>query len=350
MGCLITSEDWQKFHDTGDARVARHLEVCATCRVEAARYTQLSSILALMTIEAPLAMKQRAFALQNTIGHQVFECAETLEVLEAWREGELDSTQSFLVEEHLLCCDSCNEALASADILATTFRNLPLLDSPVAIAARLQAARLPWWQQLLPTPMPVWSQQLRYATSLAAAILLVCGLLFLPAHKGETPGVNNIAKVINIPVSLPVPPIEFNSEPVMPQEKTSVEAETGVSRAPIPAKVRRPVVSQATVAGPVLPTTNLSTKTIATATTLPATAVSVETPPMPAVPSETVASIETGQPTEMNVSPRTYITAYAKKEAWADLDDSYSTAIANIHPASRNSAVTFSVSDQPSTL
>lgn len=333
----------------GDAQAARHLEVCATCRAEAARYTQLSSILASVTIDAPSAMKQRAFELQKTIGHQVFACAETLEVLEAWREGELDVTQSFLVEDHLLWCDSCNEALASADILATTLRNVPVLDSPMAIAARLQAARLPWWQQLLPAPMPVWSQQLRYATSVAAAILLVCGLLFLPAHKGETPGVTTIATVINIPVRLPVPPVEFNPEPVMP-ENTLVEAETGASRAPKQAKVRRPVVSQATVAGPELPTTTSSTNTIASAITPPATPVSVETPPIPAMPSETVASIETGQPTEMNFSPRTYITAYAKKEAWADLDDSYSTAIANIHPASRNSAVAFSASDQPSTL
>lgn len=173
MQCPITSEQWQRYQDTGDARVAAHIATCSVCREEATRYARLLASLATLPMaDAAEGIAARLTALAAATEGTALGCAEVLDLLEAWREGELPSAQAFLVEDHLLWCEPCTQALAQADALTQVLLTLPALDVPDAVAERVAAARIPWWRRLLPAPAPTWSRQMSFAVGFAA--LLVC--------------------------------------------------------------------------------------------------------------------------------------------------------------------------------
>lgn len=178
MQCPLTPERWQQYHDTGDPAVARHLASCATCRAEDEKLARLQDALASLSVyQVPRTVTQRMAALNTEVGEQSLTCTDTLHLLEAWRDGELDAARAFLVEDHLLGCMPCSEALAQADILTEALRALPALEAPAVIAERIAQARIPWWKRLLPAPAPSlsWTRQFAMASGIAAAMMLLLG-------------------------------------------------------------------------------------------------------------------------------------------------------------------------------
>ncbi|MHB0939450.1 MAG: anti-sigma factor family protein [Armatimonadota bacterium] len=166
---------WLSDAPDADPRWTDHLASCASCRAEADRAEQLSRAMReLPRQETPADVTARLQQLSAATGTRSLECAETLELLEPYREGLLATEESFLVEDHLLWCASCAGALETADVLATAMRALPQMAPPDSIAERLALARLPWWQRLWTAPAPSWSLRrlLQVSGAMAAAALL----------------------------------------------------------------------------------------------------------------------------------------------------------------------------------
>jgi hypothetical protein len=198
MRCPITPELWQQYQDTGNSQVAHHLASCTACRAKVAEFTRLQAALdGLPALAAPAGIAARLSALAATTPEQQYTCAETLTRLEAWRDGALEQTAAFLVEDHLLWCDPCAQQLAIAETLTDELHQLPRETPPLVIAERIAAARLPWWQRLVPAT-PAWSRSFSLAAGLAAAVLLVCGLSLLM----QTPS----AQLAQMPARRPVHP------------------------------------------------------------------------------------------------------------------------------------------------
>jgi len=166
---------WLSDAPDADLRWADHLASCASCRTEASVAAGLRQTMqALPERDAPAEvgnlLQQRLIATED----RRLGCDETLELLEPYREGLLNVTETFLVEDHLLWCASCAEELEMADGLAGAMRALPQLTPPDSIFERVALARLPWWQRLWTTPAPSWSfgRLLQAGSAMAAAALL----------------------------------------------------------------------------------------------------------------------------------------------------------------------------------
>ncbi len=129
-------------------------------------------------------------------------------MLEAWREGELDATQTFLMDDHVLWCDPCAIEVERAERLGVLLHELPEVYVPAAVAERIRAAQVPWWERLLP-PAHAW-QRLGWAT---AAFALLLATTLLP----RSPQLVNIAKSPQSPkpsISIVKPP---EAKPAVPE-------------------------------------------------------------------------------------------------------------------------------------
>lgn len=204
---------WLSDAPDADSRWSDHLASCARCRAEADRAAQLHQVMqTLPQVETPAALAGDLQQMAAATATRNLECAETLDLLESYREGLLTTAESFLVEDHLLWCRSCAEALEVADQLTTVLRALPQMVPPDSIAERLAQARLPWWQRLWTAPAPSWSLRrlLQVGGAMAAAALLFAVMTNLPekanrdiaTHPGaKTPPVMNPAPSGGDPVN-----------------------------------------------------------------------------------------------------------------------------------------------------
>jgi predicted anti-sigma-YlaC factor YlaD len=251
MGCPYTHGYWEQDINTADPRVAEHLASCAACRAELARQEMLRGLFAaLPEIDAPAAVVQR---LQTPVADEL-TCAQTLDLLEAWREGDLDAHRAFLVEDHLLWCADCRMALAQAAQLGALLHALPDEYVPLAVAERLDAARRPWWERFL---APVW----QYGMAAAAVVLMFTLALFditapvAPlAQKAAPTAVAEQPSWSAAPLAQPrvtyAQPVARPRVTVRLGDKPAVNATTPVPTAPKPAVAATAMKSARPVAHP----------------------------------------------------------------------------------------------------
>lgn len=188
MQCPLTPELWQRYQDTGDPEVIQHLASCASCRAEAEKLALFQTSLAsLAACTLPGDIRQRMEKLDSQVHGQSLTCTDVQNELEAWRDGAVDPSRSFLIEDHLLVCPSCTHALEQAEMLTGILQALPIQDVPVAVAEQIARARAPWWQRLLPTPIPVFTRQLSVAATLAAGMVVAVALTFFSQQAAQTP-------------------------------------------------------------------------------------------------------------------------------------------------------------------
>ncbi|MHB9132529.1 MAG: hypothetical protein ACYDBB_15780 [Armatimonadota bacterium] len=192
--------DLQAYLDNGDPRVACHLASCAACRTELLLLQHMhSSLTGMPMLDTPQTVTHRFHQLAGEIADRQMACADTLAGLEAWREGTLDPLHSFLLEDHLLSCEACAAALASAEAVTSVLHLLPTLDAPAVIAERIERARLPWWQRLLPAPAPtVWPRVGWAMGAIAVALTTLTALTNMPG--------------VMMASRQPVPVVEFHPE------------------------------------------------------------------------------------------------------------------------------------------
>ncbi len=180
MKCPQTDIDWQGYSEAEDVRMKQHLTGCHACRVRASEYDALHALLAaLPTVAAPVTAAPAAAPAGE------LTCTQFHELLEQWREGELDTTKAFLMDDHILWCDPCAAEVERAERLQILLNDMPSLTVPAIVSERIAAAQVPWWERILP-PAHAW-QRVGWATA-AAALLLVTTL-------SRTPQVANVARV-----------------------------------------------------------------------------------------------------------------------------------------------------------
>ena len=101
-------------------------------------------------------------------------CAEILELLDAWIDGDLDEVEAAAVRAHVDECGSCHEELKLAETVVAELRALPELDVPEGV---LQTVR----RKTQPTPArrvrafidDVVSRPVPALAAIAAVVLLV---------------------------------------------------------------------------------------------------------------------------------------------------------------------------------
>lgn len=230
MQCPQNPESWQQYLEQGDPAMLRHLSLCAACRHEVERAARVPEVLSqLPEIEAPESLTARFQVLAQVTSGRQFTCADTLSVLEAWRDGDLDAPQSFLVAEHLLWCAACAEVLAHAEALTTALRAIPALSPPAVIAERIAAARLPWWQRMLQPISPVWNRLAPASVGIfaAAALLLAC-ILNAPLAPPVTgvpslPPLQPAGLIARVPANIsPMPGVSTILQPTLTVVATSI--------------------------------------------------------------------------------------------------------------------------------
>lgn len=180
MKCPQTDIDWQEYSEAEDVRLKQHLTGCHACRVRASEYDALHALLAaLPTVATPVT------AAPATAPAGELTCTQFHELLEQWREGEIDTTKAFLMDDHMLWCDPCAAEVERAGRLQILLNDMPSLTVPAIVSERIAAAQMPWWERILP-PAHAW-QRVGWAAA-AAALLLVTTL-------SRTPQVANVAHV-----------------------------------------------------------------------------------------------------------------------------------------------------------
>lgn len=113
-------------------------------------------------------------------------CAEILELLDAWIDGDLDEVEAAAVRAHVDECGSCHEELTLAEIVVAELGALPEFDVPEGV---LQTVR----GKTRPTPSKrvrafiddVVSRQVPALAAIAAVVLLV--LLLSPWRRPAEP-------------------------------------------------------------------------------------------------------------------------------------------------------------------
>lgn len=249
MRCPVTPEIWQHYQDTGDPRVAEHLQSCAACRVEAEALDRLQLALTAMPArEVTGEVSARLRLLAAAVPETSLTCDQVQAIIDPWLEGELDAAQSFLLEDHLLACAPCTAEVARTEALLTTLRVLPQFAAPAVIAERIEAARVPWWQKLLPAP--AMSRPLGWASGFAAVLVLALTL---------TQRAPQVARVPAAPLAVPQVAFrdpELPSRPLVTPLRVTPEATPAAVEAPVVAVERRhrqqgsPEVARVPVAPP----------------------------------------------------------------------------------------------------
>ncbi len=174
MRCPAQNEVWLQESADRDPRWTEHLDVCAHCRAEADAAARLRTHLQrLPALTVPAGVSASFRRLAETTAREDISCADVRDALEAWREGTLVGAQAFLVEDHLLWCGACAQELARAEFLTASLRTLPALEVPAAVAERVAAARVPWWQRFFPAPAPSWRGVGVVMGAMAASLALV---------------------------------------------------------------------------------------------------------------------------------------------------------------------------------
>lgn len=231
-----------------DARWSDHLASCASCRAEADRAVQLRRAMQTLPQVEPAAVAGRLQQMAAATAARSLDCDEVLELLEPYREGLLNAEDSFLVEDHLLWCESCAEALEAADALATALHALPPVEAPKSIAERLAQARLPWWQRLWTAPAPSLNlpRLLQVGGTMAAVALLFAVMANLPKHEpsvAERPIQDTSPVAQSIPVTDP-PPVVEQSEPTAAPKPAAVVSPAAPAQPESTPVVRKPAAAE----------------------------------------------------------------------------------------------------------
>ena len=98
-------------------------------------------------------------------------CSECADRLEAWLDGELTPAETTVLEDHLRRCRPCASSASHARETLLELRDLPQLEPPTAVLARVTAATQ--GRPVTRAPRPHWS---RRPASLAAAAVLVAAV------------------------------------------------------------------------------------------------------------------------------------------------------------------------------
>jgi anti-sigma factor RsiW len=111
------------------------------------------------------------------------DCAAALALLEPYLDGELPPAEAERLREHAARCPACAAELRLAQALQGGLRELPELDVPPAVLARVRAAATPE-MPVLPFARPARepaprSWQPRFAALAAALVLVLLGTLLL---------------------------------------------------------------------------------------------------------------------------------------------------------------------------
>ena len=70
-------------------------------------------------------------------------CAEILELLDAWIDGDLDEVEAAAVRAHVDECGSCHEELKLAETVVAELRALPELDVPEGVLQTVRSKTQP---------------------------------------------------------------------------------------------------------------------------------------------------------------------------------------------------------------
>lgn len=247
MRCTYAAIIWPHGVPDADPAWARHLTTCAVCRAEAEADARLQALLAqLPEMAPPAALRDTLTLLDAEVRGQTLTCAQTVDLLEPWREGALERVQAFLVEDHLLVCPTCAQALADSQRLTTLLRTLPALEPPAVIAERIAAARVPWWKRAFRLPSVEWTRQVGLAVGAAAVLLFaVTSMLHTPGTHAPT-----VAVVPERPTVHPVlPRIAPGPAPMImatlpTRERPDVRGDRPIDHAPVTVITPQPVIGR----------------------------------------------------------------------------------------------------------
>jgi anti-sigma factor (TIGR02949 family) len=127
-------------------------------------------------------------------------CADVLDDLEAFLDGDLEPAEAARIQEHLEGCPTCAAELALAERIQRELRSLPLLDCPPEVLERVQQAGgkvLPFAPPAGPAPSARRSSLRPRLIAAAALVVLTLGggLVFLRfQEQGQQPSAAEIAR------------------------------------------------------------------------------------------------------------------------------------------------------------
>jgi len=113
------------------------------------------------------------------------DCAEFLDLLDAWIDGDLEVSEASRLQTHFDGCSSCREEHQFAEEIRAELRGMPEFRPPERVLAAVReatnptanerASGVPGWLTLRPVPA-------------AIAVAAVAVLLFVVVPRGERPG------------------------------------------------------------------------------------------------------------------------------------------------------------------
>jgi predicted anti-sigma-YlaC factor YlaD len=163
--------------------IEEHLLSCATCRAQAEKLFAVSGLMHnLPVMETPPTMRESVDMLATAVGDSQITCETALPMIELYRDGMLNSTDSFLLEDHLLWCEPCASVLEQSAIVSGLLSEMPQIDPPAEIAARVRL-----------TKPPLWTKKFITRVAGIAAVAAIALTVSMFSHKSP---VNNITRNI----------------------------------------------------------------------------------------------------------------------------------------------------------
>ena len=162
--------------------IDEHLLTCASCREYAENLYAVSGLMRnLPVLAAPASMRDSVDTLNAAIGDNQLTCDTARPMIELYRDGMLSKEDSFLLEDHLLWCAPCTNILEQSTMVSTLLADMPQLDPPAEIAARIRL-----------TKPPVWTRQFITRVASIAAVAVIA--LTVSMFSQKSPKIDNIAK------------------------------------------------------------------------------------------------------------------------------------------------------------
>jgi len=164
--------------------------------------------------------------------------------LEAVLEQEGLSPLPLEARQHLAGCAACQDLLADLSAIAVTAKRIPAEAAPpdriwVSLRAQLEAegiirepqlagtvATEPWWQGLAQFLRP------RVLATVAAALFLVVGSVYVAQHTGSVNSARNAPEVKNAERAKSITPVPLEESPVAPVKNPASQMRSGRTIAP----------------------------------------------------------------------------------------------------------------------
>ncbi|MEI6520946.1 MAG: zf-HC2 domain-containing protein [bacterium] len=182
--------------------IEEHLLSCENCREQAEKIYAVSGLMHnLPVLEAPTAMRESVAAFAAVIGDKQLTCEAAVPMIELYRDGMLNNEETFLLEDHLLWCEPCANILEQSAMVTELLTEMPQLDPPAEIAARIRL-----------TKPPVWTRQFITRVASIAAVAAIALTVSMFSHKTTE---TNIAQLPTAQTTRmnPVEPSVKNSMP-----------------------------------------------------------------------------------------------------------------------------------------